>query len=259
MIDENLLDIMRRDLEHMKNPVRLIVFTRDIGCETCPDTVGLGRAIKARSPKIALEVYDHVMDRDKSEQYNVQNVPAIVVQGGDGRLVRFYGLMESVFLRVLLDTILAVSEGKVWFPEDVRRTLSHLEREVPVQVFVESDCRHCRPVAETAIGLAFESGLLSVDIVIASGFPKLIQKYAIKTLPKTVFGANLHVDGHVAESEFLEMIFQAEGVQTGPERRCLVCGSPSPDTICGSCKNRIQAEAIEHKRKGERLRQADTP
>ena len=259
MTNDNLLELMRKDLEQMKNPVRLIVFTRDAGCEACPEMVELGRAIKARSPKIALEVYDQVMDRDKSELYNVQNVPALVVESRNGRRVRFYGLLESVFLRQVLDIILAVSENRVWFPEDIRRTLSHLEHQVPVQVFVESDCQQCRPVAETAIGLALESDLLSVDIIIASSFPKLIQKYSIKTLPKTVFGANIHMDGHVTESEFLEMIFQAEGVQPGPDRRCLVCGNPSPDMICGSCKTRIQAEALDHKRKGERLRQADTP
>jgi len=259
MIDDNLLVSRLQSLAGMKNPVRLILFTRDIGCETCPEMVELGKAIKARSPKIALEIYDLVMDRDKSELYAVHDVPAFVVQRGDGRLVRFYGLMESVFQRVLLDTIMAASEGRTWFPDDIRRTLSHLEHVVPVQVFVESDCLQCRPVAETAIGLAFESDLVSVDIVVTSGFPKLIQKYAIKTLPKTVFGANIHVDGHVTETEFLEMIFQAEGLQPGPDRRCLVCGNPSPDMICGSCKNRIQAEAIDHKRKGERLKQADTP
>ncbi len=257
MLDENLLDQMQNALARLKNPVRLILFTRDAGCETCPDALALVRAVKARSPRIALELYDQVMDRDKAEQYGVRYVPAIVVQGGNGRLVRFYGLLESVFLRILLDTIVSVSDGKIWFPENIRRTLSHLEKDVSIQVFVETDCAECRPVAETAIGLGCESDLISTDVIIASDFPDLIRKYSIKKLPKTVFGANLHMDGHVTEGEFLEMIFEAEGVQTGPDKRCLVCGKSSPEIICGSCKTRIQAEAVDHKRKGEKLRQAD--
>jgi thiol-disulfide isomerase/thioredoxin len=242
----------------MKNPVRLILFTRDTGCETCPEALALARAIKARTPKIALEAYDQVMDRDKAEQYGIRYVPAIVVQGGDGRAVRFYGLLEDVFLRILLDTVLSVSDGKVWFPEKIRRALTHLEREVGIQVFVESDCPLCRPVAETAIGLAFESDLIVTDIIIASGFPDLIKKHSIKTLPKTIFGANLHMDGHVTEGQFLEMIFQAEGVRVGPDKRCIVCGKPSPDIVCTTCKNKIQAEAIDHKFKGEKLGQTGT-
>jgi hypothetical protein len=62
------------------------------------------------------------------------------------------------------------------------------------------------------------------------------------------------MDGHVTEAQFLEMIFEAEGLQTGPDRRCLTCGQPSPDIICGSCKRKIQAEAVDHKRKVERVK-----
>ncbi len=255
MIDESVLKTLQDDLTHMKNPVRLILFTRDAGCDTCPQALDLARALKSRSPKIALEVYDQVMDRDKAEQYGIKYVPAIVVQGGNGRMVRFYGLIEDVFLQILLETVLSVSVGKVWFPENIRRAISHLEREVGIQVYVESDCPLCRPVAETAIGLAFESDLIVADVIMANDFPDLIKKHSIKKLPKTIFGANLHMDGHVTESQFLEMIFQAEGVQVGPDKRCIVCGKPSPDIVCTSCKNKIQAEAVEHKLKGEKLGQ----
>ena len=252
MIKEKLTNERHAALAHMKNPVRLVLFTRDVGCETCPDARKLVRAIKTHSPKIALEEYDMVMDRDKTSQYGIKMVPAIVVQGGEGYAVTFSGLFEDVFLEVLLDTILAVSEKKAWFPEKIRSTLKYLSRDVKIQVYVESDCPQCRPVAETAIGLALENTLIYTDIVIASDFPELIRKYDIKTLPKTIFGENLHMDGHVTESEFLEMIFKAEGLQPSHGRRCLTCGKPSPDLICTECKTRIQAEAVEHKRKTEK-------
>jgi len=239
-------------IARMKNPVRLVLFTSDVGCESCPDAGKLARAIKTRSPKIALEEYDMVMDRDKTSQYGIKMVPALVVQGGEGYAVTFSGLLEDVFLEVLLDTILAVSEKKVWFPEKIRDTLKYLSEDVKIQVYVDSDCAQCRPVAETAIGLALESKLIYTDIVIASDFPELIRKYDIKTLPKTIFGENLHMDGHVTESEFLEMIFKTEGLHPSRGRRCLTCGKPSPDLICTECKTRIQAEAVEYKRKTEK-------
>jgi alkyl hydroperoxide reductase subunit AhpF len=254
MIDENLLDQFKTEFGHMRQPVRLILFTRDVGCETCPEALSLAQAIKARAPKVALEVYDQVMDRDKVEQYGVNQVPATVVQAGNGRLIRFYGLFQDVFFRTLLKTILAASDDTMTFPENIRRTLTHLREQVNIQVFVETDCTQCTPVAETAIALALRSDLVLSDVIIASDFPDLIRKHSIKTLPRTIFGANLHMDGHVTESEFLEMIFEAEGVQEGPDRRCVSCGQPSPDIICGTCKKKIQAEAVEHKRKGEHIR-----
>jgi hypothetical protein len=253
MIDDDLLDSLKETFSRLKNPVRLLLFTRDAGCESCPEALAVVRAIKIRAPKVALEVYDQVMDRDKTELYGIKHVPAIVVQDAAGRMVRFYGFLEDVFLRILLDTIVSASNGKAWFPEKIGRTLNHLERQVGIRVFAENNCPLCKPVAETAIGLAFENALIDVEIIIASDFPELIKKYDIKTLPKTFFGVNLHLDGHVAESEFLEMVFQAEGVQVGPDKRCLICGTRSLDIICAACKNKIQAEAVEHKIKGEKM------
>jgi len=157
-----------------------------------------------------------------------------------------------VLLHVLMNTIHAVSDSAVWFPDDVRRALKHLAHDVRIRVFVESDCLLCRPVAETAIGLALESRLISADIMIASDFPELIRKHSITKLPKTVFGDNLQMDGHVSESEFLEMIFQAEGLKPGPDRKCLACGNSSEDIICENCKNKIHAEALDHKTRVER-------
>ncbi len=253
MLDLNLLDQMQQSFRTMKDPVRMILFIRDVGCELCPAALELARAIKARAPKVALEVYDQVMDRDKAEQYGVQHVPVFVLQGANDRAVRFSGLPEEVFLKIMLETLFSIANGRVWFPEKILTTLGHLTNDVPIQVFVETDCPQCRPVAETALGLALESDFVSTDVIMANDFPDLIRKHTIKTLPRTIFGSNLNMEGHVTESQFLEMIFQAEGVQAGPDRRCLACGKPSPDLLCEVCKTRIQAEALDHKRKGERM------
>lgn len=244
-------------LNEMKNPVRVVVFTREVGCEACPGMLDLARQIRSGSAKIALEYYDVTMDRDKAEQYGIRLVPSIAVQGGDGRFVVFSGTIEGVFLDILLDTMIAVSKGKAWFPERIRETLRLLERQVSLQVFVDSDCPLCRPVAETAIGMAMESDLVASVIIIASDFPDLIKKYSINTLPKTVFGSNIHIDGHVSESQFLELIFKAEGVRPGMGRPCLICGKPAADVICTACKTKIQAEAVEHRLRTEKgLKQA---
>jgi thiol-disulfide isomerase/thioredoxin len=252
MISERSLEAIKTSASRLNKPVRLLLFTSDTGCATCPEMTDLARAIKAHFDKIALESYDLVMDRDKSQQYGVELVPAIVLQGGDGEMVTFYGLIEDVFLDILLDTLRALSSTKVWFPDDVRRVLKNLDHDVRIRVFVESDCPLCRPVAETAIGLALESRYVTAHIIIADEYPELIKKYKIKKLPLTIFGENLQMDGHVTEGEFLEMIFDAEGIKPGTDRRCLVCSKLSPDIICTNCKTRIQAEAIDHKTRTEK-------
>lgn len=254
-MDERAIQVIVQSAGALKKPVRLILFINDVGCEVCPEAKRAAQAIKKSAPLVALEIYDQVMDRDKTELYGIKRVPAMVVQDSGGHSVTFYGLMEDVFFSILIDALHAAAEGRTWFPVEIRSTLRHLAKTVRLQVFVETNCPLCSPVARTAIGLALESTLVNTDIIIAGDYPELIKKYSIQTLPKTVFGENLHLDGHVTESEFLEMIFQAEGLQPGRDRRCLVCGNPSDDIICASCKSRIQAESLNHKMREERSRQ----
>ena len=248
---------MKEALGELGKPVKLLLFKSDVGCEACDDALELARAVKGLSSRIGLEVYDQVMDRDLSERYGITLVPTTVVQGGDGRAVRFSGAVEGVFIPVLLDCIRGASREKAWFPDNIRNTLRLLERVVNIRVFVETDCLQCKPMAETALGLAFENEFISTDIISAADFPALIKKHNVKTLPLILFGENIRREGHVTEDEFLELIFKAEGLKEERAKHCLVCGKASPDIICESCKVRIQAEAVDHKLRGEKLRRSD--
>ena len=257
MSSENTKKLIHNTLGQMKKPVRLVVFSSDRGCVQCPAVIALAKEIKTLSPKIALEVYDIIMDRDRTDIYGIQAAPALVVQGGTGRVVRFYGMLENIFLDALLDCIAAASTDRAWFSAPILGALKLLEKDVHIQVFVDNDCGQCRLVAGTAIGLALENDLIHTDIIVARDFPELMRKHDITIFPKTVFGGNLHMDGHMSESEFLEMIFEAEGLRSAREKRCLVCGSPSPDAICSSCKAKIQAEAVSHKLAEEKTKHSD--
>src|SRR3990172_6711447 len=230
MLSERSLEVIKAYSNRLNKPVRLVLFTSDRGCAACPEMTGLARAIKAHFDKLALEPYDLVMDRDKSNQYGIERVPAIVLQGGDGEVATFYGLVEDVLLTLFLDTIQSLSNTKVWFPEDVRRVLRHLDHDVGIRVFVDSKCPRCRLVAETAIGRSPGRRFVATDIIGADNFPEVVKKHSLGKLPMTIFGENLQMEGHVTESEFLEMIFDAEGIKPGADRRCLVCGKLSPDS-----------------------------
>ena len=46
--------------------------------------------------------------------------------------------------------------------------------------------------------------------------------------------------------------------KTEKKKTCMVCGKPSADAICESCKIKIQAEALEKKREVEKEGRTDT-
>jgi hypothetical protein len=254
MLKESTQQIIRESLTNIVQPVRLVVMTGEKGCEICPETVEIARAIKAAAPKVALEVYDFTMDRDKSEEYGIKRIPSCVVESQDGRTVMFSGSLEGISLVLLLEVIASIAVGKTWFSDKISSTLKLLVNEVPVQVLLENDCSLCRPVAETAIGLALANKLVSTEIIVADDYPELLSALKVKILPFTVFGKQLTLEGHVSESSFIEMLYRAEKNKTaGEEVRCVVCGQPSPELVCGSCKAKIQAEAVNHKRRDEKV------
>lgn len=254
MLKESTQQIIRDSLGQLKQPVRLVLFTSDTGCDICPDALLTARAMKAASAKIALETYDIAMDRDKSEEYGVKRVPTFAVQAQDGRTIKFSGTLEGVSLLLLLEAAHSIAGARPWFPEKIRSALKMLTQKVPVQVLLENDCNLCKPVAETAVGLALTNKHVSTEIIVADDYPELLSKLKVKLLPFTVFGPRLTLEGHVSESSFLEMLFKAEGQKAaGLDARCVVCGQPSPDLVCSSCKTKIQAEAVDHKRKDEKL------
>jgi alkyl hydroperoxide reductase subunit AhpF len=258
MSPTRLRDLIKNRDPRLTKPVRLVLFTSETARIACTGSRNIAQEIKAHFGKIALESYDLIMDRDKSQQYGITQVPALVVEAEDGRTITFCGLMKGIFLDVLLNTIIALSGSKPWLPDEIRLTLEHLAHDVRIRMFVEKDCILCRSVAEIGIGMALENGLINMEIIVASDFPELVKKQGITLLPKTIFGENLHMDGHVTETEFLEMIFQAEGIKPGGDRRCLVCAKASQEAICAGCKTRIQAEALEYKLKSEKQRQPES-
>lgn len=254
MIKESTRQIIHDSLEQLKQPVRVVLFTSDADSDLSPDALLTARAMKAASPKIVVENYDITMDRDKSEEYGVKRVPTFVVQAQDGRFIKFSGALEGMSLLLLLDAVKSVATGQAWFPDRIGSTLKLLDQKVPVQVLLENDCTLCKPVADTAVGLGLTNRHVSTEIIVADDYPELLAKHKVKILPFTLFGPRLSLEGHVNESEFLEMLFKAEGQKAaGLDSRCIVCGQASPDMICNSCKTKIQAEAVDHKRKDERV------
>lgn len=254
MIKESTRQIINNSLGQLKQPVRLVLFTSDADGDLSPDALLTARAMKAASTRIALETYEITMDRDKSDEYGVKRVPTFVVQAQDGRFIKFSGSLEGMSLLLLLDAVACIATGHAWFPDRIGSTLKLLEQQVPVQVLLENDCTLCKPVADTAVGLALTNKNVSTEIIVADDYPELLAKLKVKILPFTLFGPRLFLEGHVNESEFLEMLFKAEGLKAaGLDTRCVVCGQPSPDLMCNSCKTKIQAEAVDHKRKDERV------
>jgi predicted DsbA family dithiol-disulfide isomerase len=57
--------------------------------------------------------------------------------------------------------------------------------------------------------MAVESPHVTADVIEASEFPELIQRYGVRGVPKTMINATIGIEGAVPEPAFLNRVVQA--------------------------------------------------
>ncbi len=127
---------IRKRLQGMLNPARLIHFTQELNVEYGRETRELLTNLAALSEKLTLEVYDFLLDREKTAEYGADKVPATIVRNEKDYGIRFYGIPAGYEFSGLLDAILIVSKGTSGLTEESKKKLQALSRPLHLEVLV---------------------------------------------------------------------------------------------------------------------------
>jgi len=141
---DNLTEI-KRLFEGLTGDVRLVYFTQRESplyipgqeCETCKDTRTLLEEVAALSDKITLEVHDFVAESQLAQEYGIDRIPALVMTAdGVKGTIRYFGMPSGYEFSVLLGSLLDASQGKSELSEASIETLSSMDKNLHIQVFV---------------------------------------------------------------------------------------------------------------------------
>jgi alkyl hydroperoxide reductase subunit AhpF len=127
---------VRQQLQALADPVRLVHFTQERDLEYGRETRLLLQEVTALSDKLALEVYDFLLDQDQVAAYRVDKVPATIVCGAKDYGIRFFGLPAGYEFLNLLDAMLTVSRGDSGLSENSKGKLQALGRPIHLEVIV---------------------------------------------------------------------------------------------------------------------------
>jgi len=211
LIPEEHKQHLKEEFEkNLKNEVRILVFTQEIECPFCKEARELAEEVGALSNKIKVEAYDFVKDSEKAKEHQIDKVPAIAVLGKKDYGIRFYGLPYGYEFRPFTESIINISRGTTNLSEETKKKLASIEKPVHIQVFVSLTCPHCPLVTSLAHQFAMESDLVRADIVDASEFPHLAQKYSVMGVPKTVINEKMEFVGAVPEEIFVQQVVLAQ-------------------------------------------------
>ncbi len=210
-LNEENQKYVREMLSEMEEGVKLIYFTQAMECQYCKETRQLLEELAALTDKLTLETHDFIADRKLAEQLGVDKIPAIVVSNAakPNSRIKFYGIPSGYEFTSVLEDILDVSRNNHGFSEDILREVQAIQKPVHIQVFVTPTCPYCPAAVRTAHRLALVNENITADMVEATEFPHLGQKYAVRGVPKSVINEKWSVEGAVPEKMVVDKIMQS--------------------------------------------------
>lgn len=209
LLDEKIKKEVKQALGELPNPVRLVVFTQEFECQFCRETRQLIEEVAEVHDQISVEVYNLVVDKDKAAELKIDKIPAVAVLGAKDYGIRFFGIPSGYEFSSLIESIRLVSEGKPQLSAAGLEFAQKLEKPVHIQVYVTPTCPYCPRAVVLGFNLALASDLVTAEMVEATEFPHLAQKYQVMGVPRSVINEDFHIEGAAPESMVLDKIREA--------------------------------------------------
>ncbi|MGA1824958.1 MAG: hypothetical protein ACMUIP_09880 [bacterium] len=127
---------LRGIFKHIKNNVKILMFTQEMECQTCAMSRNLLEEVAALSEKIILETRDFVADAELAHKHRIDKIPAIVLLGDKDYGMRFYGIPAGYEFNTLIEDILDVGKREHGLSTEVMAELAKIDRPVHMQVFI---------------------------------------------------------------------------------------------------------------------------
>lgn len=214
LIDDSVAAQLKEELARLVHPVRLAVFSQALADPGSEQVRRLVEELAALDPKLSAESYNFVLDEDKAKSLGITRIPAIAILGADKDYgIRFYGLPTGYEFGSLIDGILDVSAGDSGLQPATREALAAIDAPVHLQVFTTPTCGYCPAAVRLAFRFAMETDKITADGVEVTGFPDLVQRYQLSSVPKTVVGDASEFVGAQPEALLLDHVQKAAALR----------------------------------------------
>ena len=200
---------VEKQFTKLQDPVKLVYFTQEMECQFCSQTRELLEEVAELSDKLSVEIYDFVNDKEKALHYNIDKIPAVVVEGEKDYGIRYFGIPSGYEFATLLESIIDVSTGESGLSEKTKTLVQTINTPIHIQVFVTPTCPYCPGAVSLAHKLALESDAIRGDMVEAIEFPQLSARYGVMGVPKVVINEDIEFEGALPEEQFVSHLMSA--------------------------------------------------
>ena len=212
LLNDEVISQVNEIFDGLNEHVQVLFFGRDVDCDYCNDTLQLVQEVVDLSEKIELEIYDIEENKTIASQYKVENAPGLVIAGRDGEQIldygiRFSGIPSGHEFSSLIHTLLLVSSRDSGLNQETREALKELTSPIHMYVFVTPTCPYCPQSVVLAHQFALESAFVESEMIEATEFPELSQKFNVSGVPQTTINVGAKsIVGAVPEANLLAEI-----------------------------------------------------
>jgi alkyl hydroperoxide reductase subunit AhpF len=136
LIADDVASELKEEFAKLVNPVRLAVFSQALADPESEQVKRLVEELGALDPRLTVESYNFVLDKEKVESLRIARIPAIAILGAEKDYgIRMYGLPSGYEFGTLVDAILDVSRGESGLSAETKQALLAVTRPVHIQVF----------------------------------------------------------------------------------------------------------------------------
>jgi glutaredoxin-like protein len=208
LLDEDnrrrLREIFIRDL---KNPVDIIVFTDEADCRFCKETLQIAQEISGLNPDILVKHYPYERSMSEAEKYRLKLFPATIIASPEKDYgIRFFGIPSGYEFETYVKDILMVSNGRTMLRDSTKDFIKSLKEPLNIKVFVTPTCPYCPTMVFYAHQFAFESDMITGEMIEAMEFPELAEKYNVTGVPKLIVNDAHELVGMRSEKQLVDFL-----------------------------------------------------
>lgn len=207
LIDERTLLQIKTQLGDLRDPVKILFF-KPANFQYENEMDFLASNVKLISPKLSMEIFALGKNKKMEKDYGIDKAPAIILEGKDKRVARFFGLPVGGEFSTLLLDIKDLSLGGPELSQDIAKRAKEIDFPVHMQVFVTPTCSYCPQVGKLAHDLALLNDKIKADMIDANIFSDLSQKYNVSAVPKTIINDKVEILGAMPPEFFLKKILE---------------------------------------------------
>jgi len=185
-----------------------IQYFRQNDCASCDDTQAFVTEIAAMNENISVVINDLDESPEVFQKFDIERTPAIAMLTEDGidHGIRFFGIPAGYEINSFVASIREVAGMDEPLPDDIIARINAIDKDVHIRVFVTPTCPYCPGPVILGHKLALLNKHVKADMVEATTFPELSQKYGVRGVPKIVINETEEFVGSQPIAKFLEVI-----------------------------------------------------